>query len=136
MNGNGLWRWPMMPFAAFFGAILGAFLIAALQWIGMKFSGHYNEDGWYYRYVMPVFNIGWFAFLYARIAYWVSPNHKFIAGVVMVTIMAVVFVGLVIFGWTYPRIEIGEAIQSTIGLVGWLFGACIGLAVAKSEDPE
>ena len=38
------WRWPLLPFAAFIGAILGAFLLTLFQWFGMKMQGGYSED--------------------------------------------------------------------------------------------
>lgn len=125
-----------MPFAAFLGATLGMLAIAVIQWLGMKFSGYYNEDGWYYRYVMPVFNSGLFGYIYVRAAYWVAPSYKFMAGVVMATILGMIFLAVVIFGWVSPNVPIGTAIQATVGLAAAIFGACVGLAAAHDEHPE
>jgi hypothetical protein len=127
------WRWPLLPFAAVLGAVLGAMLFGMVQWFGMKMQGGYSEDGWMYRYVMPVLISGAFGWLYAWIACEVAPRGKVIAGVVMTTILFLLAAGSVMLAWVTSGYGIGDTIQATIGCVVSLVAAIVALIQAHEK---
>jgi hypothetical protein len=120
-----------MPVAAIAGAILGTIAIGLFMWLGMMFQGGIGEDGWYFRYIMPLFTSGIFGYLYAKISYTVAPSGKLIAGVVMVTILGLVSVLSAILGWVMPSYSVGQAMQATVASIATMVGAVIALM-----DPE
>ncbi|WP_222566000.1 hypothetical protein [Novilysobacter antarcticus] len=125
------WRWPLMPLAAIAGSVLGTIVMGILMWLGMKLSGGYSEDGWYFRYIMPVITSGIFGYLYATISYTVAPSGKRIAGIIMVTALGI-FSGLsAILGWVMPSYSTGQAIQATVASIATMIGAVMALA-----DPD
>ena len=125
------WRWPLMPVAAIAGAMLGTLAIGIFMWLGMKFQGGYNEDGWYFRYIMPVFTSGIFGYLYAKISYTVAPSGKLIAGVVMATVLGILVLLSAVLGWVIPSYSTGQAIQATVASIATMIGSVIALV-----DPE
>lgn len=125
------WRWPLMPVAAVAGAVLGTIAMGLLMWLGMKLQGGYSEDGWYFRYIMPLFTSGLFGYLYAKISYTVAPSGKLIAGVVMVTVLGILTALSAILGWVMPSYSTGQAIQATVASIATMIGAVIALA-----DPD
>lgn len=131
---NQWWRWPLMPFAAVIGAILGAAIITAINWFFMKFQGGYAEDGWWYLYIKPMFHAGIFGFLYAWIAGYVAPRGKVIASIVMTTILGVLGVVLLAFGWAAPATTWGQGIAATIQLVAAVAAAIFGVLVTKEQE--
>jgi uncharacterized membrane-anchored protein len=122
-----------MPFAAFFGAAIGAFLFGLLQWFGMKLHGGFSEDGWMYRYILPVFAAGAFGWLYAWISCAVAPRGKVVAGTVMATILVVLGVVNIALAWLLPRYSVGEATQITVGMVASSVAAVVALVQAHGE---
>jgi hypothetical protein len=130
------WRWPLLPFAVFAGAFVGALLLTLLQWFGMKLQGGYSEDGWYYRYILPVISSAFFGWLYALIALNVAPRAKVMTSVVMTTILGVLTAIGLMFVWLNPRNEIGTSIQSTIGSIASLVAAIATIVSSKDEYAE
>lgn len=122
------WRWPLMPLAALAGAILGTLAVALIMWIGMKFQGGYSEDGWYFRYILPLFTSGVFGYIYAKISYEVAPSGKLIAGIVMVTLLGILALVSTVLAWVIPSYSVGEAIQSTVGSLAMMIGAILALS--------
>jgi hypothetical protein len=127
------WRWPLLPFASFIGALAGAMLLTVIQWLGMKWQGGYSEDGWYYRYLLPIFSSALFGWLFALIALNVAPSAKVMAAVVMTTVLGVLFAVGLLFVWVNPRNEIASAIQSTVGAVASV-AAAISTIVSNKDD--
>lgn len=128
------WRWPLLPFATLIGSVLGSALIYMLQWLGMKMSGGYTEDGWMFKYVLPVMQSAVFGYLYARIACYVAPRGKVIAGVVMVTLLLATFAVFLLVAWIRPPVHTGAAIQATIGVIAAGIAAVVGLIQAHEEQ--
>ena len=95
-----------MPFAAFIGAALAAVAFTLLQWLGMKVSGGFSEDGWYYRFILPAISAGFFGYFYVLITLKVAPRGKVISAVVMTTILGVFsLLGLVAMWSEPPRVS-------------------------------
>jgi hypothetical protein len=132
-SSNQWWRWPLMPFAAFFGAALGSFLLGLLQWFSMKFQGGYSEDGWWFRYIMPVFTSAAFGWLYIWIACAIAPRGKVVAGTVMITILFIFLIFTLAFTWLSTRYEVGYEIQVTIGVIATLVAAVVALVQVHGE---
>ncbi|ADO00843.1 hypothetical protein Gbem_4143 [Citrifermentans bemidjiense Bem] len=130
------WRWPILPLAAVLGALVGAFLLTLLQWIGMKMQGGFREDGWYFRYILPVISSAVFGWLYALITLNVAPRGKVIASVVMTTILGVLALLGLIFTWFYKLDDIGTAVQSTVGSIASLVAAIATIVSLKDEYTE
>lgn len=122
------WRWPLMPVAALGGAILGSIIMGIIMWLGMKFQGGFNEDGWYFLYIMPLFTSGVFGYLYAIISYKMAPSHNLIAGIVMVTVLGVIGLLGIVLAWALPEYSVGQSVQATVGTVATMVGAIIALA--------
>ena len=70
------WRWPLLPFAAVAGALAGSIVATLLMWLGMKLQGGFSEEGWYFRYVMPVIASSIFGFIYTLISCEMAPWHS------------------------------------------------------------
>ena len=121
------WRWPLMPFASFIGASIGAVLFTALQWFGMKLYGGYSEDGWFYIYVLPIISSAVFGWIYVWITYNIAPTGKLIAGAVMTTVLGFIGVASLVIVWGVDKYSTSEAIQSTVGAVATLFTAIVTL---------
>lgn len=120
-------RWIAMPFAAFCGAFLGAAVVHALLWFFMRFQGGFREDGWYALYVHPAISYATFGSLYTMITVKVAPSNHFVAGVVMITILGVLWAGmllLIFIGGTAPT---GELISMTICSVLMMVAAIVTL---------
>jgi hypothetical protein len=130
------WRWPLLPFAVVAGALAGAFALTVVQWLGMKWQGGYSEDGWYYRYVLPVVSSAFFGWLYALIALNVAPNAKILASVVMTTILGVISAIGLLSVWSDHRKSLAEAIQSTIGSIASLTAAIVTIVSSRDDYTE
>lgn len=112
----GWWRWPLLPFAAFAGAMAGSAAFMLLQWVSMKMQGGYSEDGWFFLYIVPLMQSAMFGYLYALISCHVAPYGKFIAGVVMVTILVGGLLLLLALMWI--KLEFSkELIQPTLAVI-------------------
>ena len=127
------WRWPLLPFAAVIGAALGAVLLTLFQWFGMKIQGGFSEDGWYYRYILPVISSAAFGWLYVLITLNVAPRGKVIAAVVLTTIMGVLVVLGIILTWTGPVNDTARAVQSTVGSIASMIAAVATIVSLKDE---
>ena len=96
-------RWIALPFAAFIGSALGSLAFVFLYWVGMKIHGGFSEDGWFYRFILPLLGAGMSGYLVPIISYKVAPKAKFISAVVMVSIMgAFIFISIIaLFSFEY-----------------------------------
>jgi hypothetical protein len=127
------WRWPLVPFAAILGSILGAAAFLLLQWVAMKVHGGFSEDGWMFKYILPVVQSAVFGYLYAMISCAVAPKGKVITGVVMVTVLFVLFIALLVFAWVRPPLQVGPAVQATISIIAAGIAAVVALLHARDE---
>jgi len=130
---SGWWRWPLLPFAAIIGAMIGAALLTLLQWFGMKMQGGFSTDGWYFLYVLPVISSIVFGWLYVLITLNVAPKGKVIAAIVMTTVLGVLIAFSLFFVWAYPDEEIGSTIQTTIGSLATIIAAIVSIVNYKDE---
>lgn len=130
------WRWPLLPFAAILGGMLGAFLLTLLGWFGMKMQGGFSEDGWYFRYILPITSSAIFGWFYVLITLNVAPKGKVIASVVMTTVLGVLTCIGLLFVWLNPHREIAAAIQSTVGSIASVVAAISAIVASKDEYTE
>ena len=125
-------RWFLMPAAAIAGGGLAAWVASKPMWLFMKMTGEvYNENGWYYKYIIPIMVYAAFGYIYTVISYHVSPSGKLVAGSVMVAVLGIV---LILFGinvWTAERVQTSDAIWITLRYVGALFAA---MGVLMNQD--
>lgn len=54
----------------------------------------------------------------------------------MSTILGVIGLAFVAFGWMHPDIKTGMTISATLGVAAWIAGVCIGLSAAVEDDPS
>lgn len=128
------WRWPLIPIAALIGAPLGGAVIAILQWLSMKMMGGFYEDGWWYRYVMPVSSSAVSGYLYTHITWSVAPNGKVIASVVMITLLSVIAIFNVLLAWAIPRYSLGDSIRATLGSIAAVMCSIVTLVDLYREE--
>ncbi len=128
------WRWPLVPIAAFVGGALGSFLFGLIQWLGMKVQGGFTEDGWMYRYILPVITSAAFGWFYAWISCAVAPRGKVITGTVMITILFLVGATSVTIAWLAPQYQIGDAMQITIGSIASFVAAVFVLVQVHADE--
>ena len=125
---EGWWRWPLVPVASIIGAFLGAVVFMLLQFVSMKFSGHYNESGWYFQYILPLMRDGIFGFLAVFCGCMVAPRSKLIVGVVLTTLLGMLFFITVFFSFKgVPGMGMG-LLSAVATLLGGIFG------VVQSND--
>ena len=131
---HGWWRWPLVPFAAFIGATLGAMLFMLLQWLAMKFNGSMSEDGWFFQFVLPAMQSAVFGWLYVLISCTVAPRARYVTGVVMTTTLICLLVLVTGYAWakSYGSMT-GSLIQLTINGVIASFSCVISLMNMKEE---
>lgn len=129
------WRWVALPFVTIIGSVIGSLLIGLFLWFGMKMQGGFSEDGWYFRYVMPVGASAMFGFLYAYLACEFAPRGKVIAGTVMVTLLCVVALVGLVSTWMVPGQSVGQAIQVTVGSIATMVAA-IAVLVETHKQAE
>ena len=127
------WRWPLVPFAAVFGAGVGSVLLPMLHWIYLKFLRDLSEDGWTYVYVMPLVSATAFGWLYIWITCAVAPRRKFISGIVMTTILFIITFASAAIAWYLPKYSVGGAIQHTASCVAAVVAAVGALIHAHTE---
>ena len=130
------WRWPLLPFAAIIGGTLGAFLLVLLQWFGMKMQGGFSEDGWYFRYILPIVSAAAFGWLYVLITLNVAPKGKVIAAVVMTTVLGVLTCFGLLLTWLNPNQGTAAAVQSTVGSIASVVAAIATIVSSKDEYAE
>jgi uncharacterized membrane-anchored protein len=127
------WRWPLLPFAAIGGGLLGSFCFVMLQWLIMKFQGDFHEDGWWYNYILPLLSSAVFGWLYVYITFTVAPKGKVIAGVVMTTLLGVITVVSIGVFWYAKHVPLAYSIQQTVGVLVSFSAAIVGLIQLKNE---
>lgn len=127
------WRWPLMPFAAVIGALLGTLLITGFNWLGMKMAG-FSENGWWYLYIRPLIQAGLFGGIYSWIAYSIVPRGGLIASTVMSTILGVLAVIVLWFAWNATQATVGSRIGDTIYTIALIAGCVVGLRMAHDEE--
>lgn len=110
-------RWIALPFAAGIGGTVGAIALTLFLWLGMKMQGGFSEDGWYYRYVLPVMSSAAFGAIYSYIAWAMAPRGKQIAGTVMTTLLCMLMLLSIVITWGSDSIPAGRSVQVTIGAV-------------------
>lgn len=130
---DGWWRWPLVPFAAFLGATAGAVVFVLLQWLGMKLHGGMSEDGWFFMYILPVFQSAVFGYLYSVISCAVAPKAKLVTGVVMVTLLGAFTLFLLVVAWSGNLGSTGEAVKATIQMVVSMVAAVVALVSFREE---
>lgn len=126
------WRWPLLPFASICGALVGTIFIGILQWLGMKFSGGYSEDGWYYLYVLPIFMSGIFGYFWVVSACYVAPKGKKNAGIVMATVLGILLLATIVFSLANSEYSAGQKIQSILGGISMVCSSVY--AIITSEE--
>jgi hypothetical protein len=127
------WRWPLMPFAAVAGALIGSILFGLVQWFGMKLQGGFTEDGWMYRYILPALTSAAFGWLFVYISCMVAPRGKVITGTVMTTLLVLLGIANLFLIWGLQRYGTGEAIQLTVGSVFTSAAGVVALVQVHSE---
>lgn len=128
---NDVLRWAAMPVAAILGSVIGSILIVTIYWFSMKFQGGYSEDGWFYLYVIPVIASVAFGGLWVWISMSVAPRGKFVAGIVMTTILCLPLLALTVLVWALGRSTVSESIQSTVGCIAAIISAIVTLVSNK-----
>lgn len=129
----GWWRWPLVPLGAILGAMLGAVAFMLFQWVGMKMHGGFSEDGWMFKYILPVMQSAVFGYLYAMISCAIAPRGKVITGVIMVTLLFAFFAILLFVAWLKPPVDTGAAIQATVSVIASSIAAVVALMQANDE---
>jgi hypothetical protein len=133
---NQWWRWFFVPVAALAGGIVGSYALGVVAWLGAKMHGGYSEDGWWFRYILPVLMSATFGWLYGLIACAVAPRGKIYAGIVMTTLLIIVGIVTVSLSWIMPRVPTGIAIQVTVGTLASTLCAIFAIVKAHSEQPS
>lgn len=132
MTESTWWRWPLLPFAAVGGGMAASVAAALFFWLSAKFAG-FGEEGWYFRYIVPLFVSGVFGHVFVRITCGMAPQGKVIAGTVMVTILGVFCLLSAVLAWYMPDYSTGFAIQNTVGSIAMMFGAVVTLQDVVSD---
>jgi hypothetical protein len=127
------WRWPLVPFAAFIGGMGAALLLGIFLWFGMKLNGGYTEDGWYYKYIMPVMTYSMFGYFYVYAAMYVAPRGKFITAVVMTTILGVFSVAAIVIAWAVWPESAAKSLQQTVGTIASMVAAVVAITKLRDE---
>jgi hypothetical protein len=122
------------PHTAPVGALVGSILLGILQWFGMKMTGGYYEDGWYYLYIMPLITSGVFGWLWCMIASYIAPQGKTITGTIMATVLAMLGLFLVFASFAQLERTVGERIQLILASIAMLIGSII--AVIQTHEQE
>lgn len=133
---SGWWRWPLVPIAALAGGALASFLFRLIQWLGMKMDGGVTEDGWMFKYILPVIASAVFGWFYIMISCAVAPRGKVITGTVMAAILFLLSATSVVIAWLAPRYQIGDALQITIGCIAGIFAAIFALIEVKNDQAK
>ena len=114
-NTSTWWRWPLIPFACVIGSILGATIMGLIQWFGMKMSGGYSEDGWYFIYVLPIITSATLGYLWVQISCSVAPSGKRTTAIVMTVLLATLLVLVTTLSFFNPSYGTSEKVQSVLG---------------------
>ncbi len=132
-SSSAWWRWPLIPFACVLGSILGATLMGLFQWFSMKMAGGYNQDGWYFIYILPIITSATFGYLWVKIANYVAPRGKIVTAVIMTTLLATLLVLTIIFSLYNPSYGISEKLQSVLGGIAMLMASILTIIALNNE---
>jgi hypothetical protein len=127
------WRWPLVPIGSIAGAVGGAILMTALQWLAMKIEGRISEDGWWARFVQPLMVSGVFGYLWSTLAYSIAPKGKLIAAVVMTTLLGVLWCATIIIVINDSNFPIFNKVYASISVVTSMIAAICGVVSKHSE---
>ncbi len=75
-SAEGWWRWPLVPLAAIAASFAAMMAISFCGWYAMKMIGGFYEDGWIYRYILPVVGSGWAGFAWCYSSAYVAPRQS------------------------------------------------------------
>jgi hypothetical protein len=126
---TGWWRWPAMPLAAIVAAAMAGGLMHGIQWLSIMFTWG-SSEGWYLRYIVPLFVSGAAGYAFALASCAVAPRGKRLAGTVMVTLLGVVCVVGAVGSWLMNQYTTAFAVLSTVSAVVMLEAAIAGVSQA------
>lgn len=116
-----------MPIAAFGAALITSYLMGFFQYLGLKMYGGFQEDGLMLLYIAPMLSCAAFGYVFAYIAYKVSPKAKLRTGITMSVVLLAAWGVLVVFGWNSPSFKTSQALTETFRLIGILIGTAMAL---------
>lgn len=125
------WRWPLILPACIVGSILGSIAMWLFQWLGMKFTGGYSKDGWYFLYILPIITSATFGYLWVKIACQVAPKAKKISAIVTTTILITTLALTIIYSLMNPNYGMTEKVQSCLGGIAMVIAAIITIIEFK-----
>lgn len=122
-NSSTWWRWPLMPFACVIGSILGAIAMGFIQWFGMKMSGGYSEDGWYFLYILPIITSATLGYLWVKISFYVAPSGKKTTAIIMTVLLAAILIFATALSLVNPNYSTSENAQSILGGIAMMLAS-------------
>ncbi|MBL8618544.1 MAG: hypothetical protein JNM72_23230 [Deltaproteobacteria bacterium] len=127
---GSVWRWLLLPFAAGVVPAVGSWLVKALNYGSSRYIGNPDES-WLVLYFSPIMASGVYGFLYSKTVYIVAPKHKFVTGIVMVTILAVVDAAVLGFGWWSGVFSGWMTLANVVSYV-----VMLAMAIGVVRDPD
>jgi hypothetical protein len=132
---DGWWRWPLIPIAATFAAVVGSALFSFAYWIGLKIIGGFHEDGWFYLYILPALSSGVSGYLWCYSAAYVAPRGKLLVSVVMATVLAMLVVLVIVAHFSAPELFSTHPVMMTFSSIAAFLGAILAtMQVAEEEE--
>ena len=130
----GWWRWPLIPFAAMAGSIIGSTLIGMIGWAGAKKYAGFTQDGWYYLYVLPTIMSGFLGFFWSTVSAYVAPRAKIVTAVVMSTALGMLGIFLLIEHCVRPERYSTPPIMMLVYVIAVIVGSVVAsVQVSESE---
>jgi phosphoglycerol transferase MdoB-like AlkP superfamily enzyme len=117
------WRWPLIPFACVIGSVLGAMAMGLIQWFGMKMSGGYSEDGWYFLYILPIITSATLGYLWVKISFYVAPSGKKTTAIIMTALLAAILILVTALSLINPNYSASENAQSILGGIAMMLAS-------------
>ena len=127
-----------MPVAPPIAGLVGGAAFHLMQWLGMKMTGGYSEDGWIFLYFMPLVTAGIVGWAYSWSAALIAPSAQFRASLTMTALLfsfAVFACFVATVGPEHSRFEaVSVVLMSIAAVVGSLVGLT-GIKKAYSSEP-
>lgn len=136
---EGWWRWPLVPLAAIAASLVAIMGITFCGWYTIKMFGGIHEDGWIYRYILPVVGSGWAGFAWCYSSAYVAPRGKVITSAVMATVVSTIVLALAGAVFAFPQSFSTHPIEMALNAVATIVGsviATVGVAQQQQQAAE
>lgn len=124
----------MVPLAAIAASLVAMIGITFCGWYALKMFGGFHEDGWIYRYILPVVGSGWAGFAWCYSSAYVAPRGKVITSAAMATVVSIIVLFLAGAVFASPQAFSNHPIEMALNAVATIVGAVVATVSVSQQE--